>query len=165
MDGAGADPCGGHPSALSSKIATRVMGQAWGGGGHVFENTCFYSKLCVDPMTRGNKWSRLLIRTPGGGGWLLTPPLGWLVVHVCSSPFHWSHQPSSGTQGPQPGPLTLSGPLGCRSRAVWASWVGTEPAPRPLPCIPTPRLSLPASVGCPVLSLRPGHGGQQVRLE
>ena len=57
------------------------------------------------------------------------------------------------------------GLLGCRSRAVWASWVGTEPAPRPLPCPPTPRLSLPASVGCPVLSLRPGHGGQQVRLE
>lgn len=76
------------------------MGQAWGGGGHVFENTCFYSKLCVDPMTRGNKWSRLLIRTPGGGGWLPTPPLGWLGAHVCSSPLHWSHQPSSGTRDP-----------------------------------------------------------------
>ena len=100
-------PRGGHPSALSFKTPTRVMGQAWEGGGHVFENTCFYSKLCVDPMTRGNKWSRLLIRTPGGGGWLPTPPLGWLVVHVCSSPLHWSHQPSSGTQGPQPEPLSL----------------------------------------------------------
>ena len=78
MDGAGAGPRGGHSSALSSKTPTRVMGQAWGGGGHAFGNTCFYSRLCVDPMTRRNKWSRMLLRTPGGGGWLPTPPLGWL---------------------------------------------------------------------------------------
>lgn len=162
-DGAGAGPRGGHPSALSSKTPTRVMGQVWGGGGHAFENTCFYSKLCVDPMTRGNKWSRLLRRTPGGGGWLPAPPLGWPGAHARSSPLHWSHQPSSGTQGPQPGLLSLGCWVAGAELCGPSRW-GLSQRLAPSPALP-PCLSLPASVGHPVLSLRPGHGGQQVRPE
>lgn len=154
MDGAGAGPRGGHSSALSSKTPTRVMGQAWGGGGHAFGNTCFYSRLCVDPMTRRNKWSRMLLRTPGGGGWLPTPPLGWLGAHAYSSSLHWSHQPSSGTQGPQPRPLSL----GCWVAGAelcgppkWGLSQRLAPSPAP-PTSLTPCLS---GSSCPVPPTRP----------
>ena len=138
MDGAGAGPRGGHSSALSSKTPTRVMGQAWGGGGHAFGNTCFYSRLCVDPMTRRNKWSRMLLRTPGGGGWLPTPPLGWLGAHAYSSSLHWSHQPSSGTQGPQPRPLSLGCWVAGAELCGPPKW-GLSQRLAPTPAPPSPR--------------------------
>lgn len=50
---------------------------------------------------------------------------------------------------------------GLQEQSAWASQVGTELRRPPLP---HPHLSPPASVGHPVLSLQPGHGGQQVRL-
>lgn len=77
---------------------------------------------------------------------------------ACSSASPWSHQPSRWRPG-TPAWTTLSGPLGCRSRAVWASQRLTTHAPPPPPPPRVPHHSLPWWA---VPSLRPGHGGQRV---
>lgn len=51
---------------------------------------------------------------------------------ACSSASPWSHQPSRWRPG-TPAWTMLSGPLGCRSRAVWASQRLTTHAPPPPP--------------------------------
>lgn len=78
---------------------------------------------------------------------------------ACSSASPWSHQPSQWCPG-TPAWTTLSGPLGCRSRAVCASQRLTTHAPRPPPPCPPP---LAALVGCPVPPARPWWAARPAR--